>query len=86
MSSVLTALWGRAAPWLAAVAAALGALALAFGRGRREGAALERDKRAADVARQNEELRHAQDRMLDAAGRRPSGRDELAGRLRDGTF
>lgn len=79
MIAAITALWRRALPWLALIAAIL----LFFLGARRSG---EQAGRAAERLQHTERTNDALRRMLEAGADRPRDRDDLARRLRDGRF
>ena len=79
MIATLTALWHRALPWLALIAAILLFILGARRYGEKAGRAAER---LHNTKTTNDALR----RMLAAGADRPRDRDDLAQRLRDGRF
>lgn len=79
MIATVAALWRRALPWLALVAAIL-----LFTLGARRSG--EEAGRAAERLQNTERTNDALRRMLEAGADRPRDRDDLAQRLRDGRF
>jgi hypothetical protein len=74
---------GRAIAWIGAGLGIAAAAAIAIARMR----STARDAGRAEArAEQTEEIVDAQDRMLDAERDRPRGRDDVAGRMRNGRF
>lgn len=73
---------GQVVVWSAAIAAALAVLIGA----RRSGRNAERSDQLQDELEKSEESNEIKDEQLDAAARRPRDRDELADRMRDGSF
>ena len=71
---------------LVLIVAVVIATAAIFAAGRKAGTAAEAAKGREAELKFQKEASDAKDRMLDAAARRPHDRDELVGRMRDGSF
>lgn len=71
---------------LTLIVAAVIAVATIFRFGQRAGREAEHAKAIEAENRPIKEVTHAQDRMLDASADAPRDRDDLIGRLRDGSF
>ncbi len=80
LAGIAASPWARAALRYGAVALSILLFLLAL---RRSG---ERAGRLAERLKTTEKINDVQGRMLEAAARRPHGRDGLARRLRDGRF